>query len=152
VLLAAPLFGQCTYTLDKTAVSLPSTASTAGITATTITVTATPATCRWLPNVTAGTWLHLTQASQQIQTGSGTFTFSADANAFGQARQGTITVQIEGTLFPFVTVSQDAAVCSFNFSPASQTFSVNGGTGTVNVTANCVWAVSSNVGSWVRIP
>jgi uncharacterized protein (TIGR03437 family) len=152
LLFAAPLFGQCTYSLDKTTISVPSTASTAGTTATTVSVTATPAACRWLPNVTAGSWLHLSQASQQIQTGSGTFAFSTDANPIGQTRTGTITVQIEGTLFPFVTITQDAATCSFNFSPASQNFSVNGGTGAVNVTANCAWAVANSAGAWLQIP
>lgn len=148
LVLTAPLLAQCNYTLDKTTVSLPYTATPT----TTVTVTTDPV-CPWLPNVTNGTaFLHLTQASQQVVTGSGSFTFSTDANAFGQIRNGTITVQTVGTLFPFVAITQDAAPCNFNFSPASQNFSVSGGSGAVSVTANCAWAVSNNVGNWVSIP
>jgi hypothetical protein len=140
LVLTAPLLAQCNYTLDKTTVSLPYTATPT----TTVTVTTDPV-CPWLPNVTNGTaFLHLTQASQQVVTGSGSFTFSTDANAFGQIRNGTITVQTVGTLFPFVAITQDAAPCNFNFSPASQNFSVSGGSGAVSVTANCAWAVSNN--------
>jgi len=154
--LAAPLLAQqCTYTLDKTTVNLPATASATN----TVKVTATPETCRWIPNVTAGVgpdgrtpWLHLAQTSQQVFTGSGTFTFSADANPIGATRTGTITVVSENTLNPFVNVTQDAAACNFGFTPTAQTFPVNGGSGAVTVTANCAWAVSSNAGNWLTIP
>src|SRR5262249_32088120 len=154
--LAAPLLAQqCTYTLDKTTVNLPATASATN----TVKVTATPEACRWIPNVTAGVgpdgrtpWLHLAQTSQQVFTGSGTFTFSADANPIGATRTGTITVVSENTLNPFVNVTQDAAACNFGFTPTAQTFPVNGGSGAVTVTANCAWAVSSNAGNWLTIP
>src|SRR6516162_9387354 len=89
--LAAPAFAQCTYTMDKTSISLPAAATASS----TVNVTATPATCRWLPNITAGSWLHLSTASQTAVTGSGSFTFSADANPIGQTRSGHITILTE---------------------------------------------------------
>jgi uncharacterized protein (TIGR03437 family) len=148
LLLAAPLFAQCTYTLDKTTVNIPA----AGGTTTTINIT-TQSACRWLPSVTAGSsFIHLGATSQQIVTGSGSFTFSVDANPIGQARTGTITIQGDTTANVFMNVTHDAAVCNFAFSPTSQNFSANGGSGAVLVTANCAWAVSNSVGNWVNIP
>jgi uncharacterized protein (TIGR03437 family) len=153
LVLIAPLWAQtqnCTYSLDKTTVNLPSAATATA----TINVTATPITCRWLPNVTAGSWIHLATTSQQVVTGSGTFSFSIDANPIGSSRSGNITLVTDNTNGspPYLTVNQDAAVCHFAFSPSSQNFSVNGGNGTVNVTANCSWAVSNAAGNWVNIP
>src|SRR5438105_11030295 len=108
LVLAAPLYAQCSYILDKSTVNVPATATTAN----TINVTVIPATCRWLPNVTSGAWLHLTATSQQVMTGSGSFTFSADANPLGVSRSGTITISTENTALTFVTVTQDSAVCN----------------------------------------
>ena len=151
LVLVAPLWAQtqqCTYTLDKTTVNLPA-AATATVT---INVTATPITCRWLPNVTLGNWIHLSVTSQQVITGSGTFSFSTDANPIGSARTGNVEIVTGNPVDPILIVNQDAAVCNFAFSPSSQNFSVSGGNGAVLVTANCAWAVSNAAGNWVNIP
>jgi uncharacterized protein (TIGR03437 family) len=153
LVLIAPLCAQvqeCTYTIDKTTINLPATATPT----TTVSVTATPITCRWLPNITAGTWIHLAPTSQQVVTGSGTFAFSSDANPIGNSRTGNITITTENSSLPnpIIVVNQDAAVCNFAFSPSSQNFSVAGGNGAVVVTANCAWAVSNGAGNWVSIP
>jgi uncharacterized protein (TIGR03437 family) len=147
LVLGAPLFAQCTYTLDKLNVNVPATGNANN----TVTVTASAPSCRWLANVNSGAaFIHLATASQQIVTGSGTFTFSVDANPVGVARNGNIALVTDGA-GAIVTVTQDAAVCSFAFSPTSQNFAVTGGNGAVSVTANCAWAVSTDAGDWVKL-
>jgi C1A family cysteine protease len=50
------------------------------------------------------------------------------------------------------TIAYTGSVCSYSISPASQSFSTSGGTGTVSVAtqAGCTWSVS-NSASWITI-
>jgi uncharacterized protein (TIGR03437 family) len=148
LVLAAPVFAQCTYTLDKTIVSVPSTATATN----TINVTVSDPRCQWLPNVDTGfNWLHIPAAQQVVMTGPGSFTFSVDANPLGVARGGSIHVLNSSGTNVVVNVNQDPAVCNFALTPSSQNVGVAGGSGAAVVTANCAWALSSNVG-WIGIP
>ena len=54
--------------------------------------------------------------------------------------------------FGYYTIAYSGSACSYSISPASQSFSASGGTGTVNVTtqAGCTWSVSSSA-SWITI-
>jgi hypothetical protein len=71
-------------------------------------------------------------------------------NFSGSARSDSLT--IAGQTF---TMIQDGGLgedCSYSISPTSSSFSANGGTGTVNVSASerCAWQPVSNV-SWITI-
>jgi hypothetical protein len=81
-------------------------------------------------------------------TGSGTVRVIVAANP-GDARSGLLT--IGGRT---VTVTQEAAPCTFAFSTASQTYDAAGGYGSVGIAAarpSCSWTVVSNNGNWLVI-
>src|SRR5690349_17100266 len=103
LVLAAPVFAQCTYTLDKTTLSVPATATATN----TINVTTSDPRCQWLPNVDTGfNWLHIPADQQVVVAGSGSFTFSVDVNPLGVARTGTIHVLNSSGTQVFVNVTQ----------------------------------------------
>src|SRR4051794_31027074 len=129
VLLSAPLYAQfCEYTLSPTSVSVPATASTGQISVTTL--------CGWNP-IANVTWLHIT--SGPGGSGNGTASYSTDANTAGTPRVGTISIGGQT-----VTITQAAAVCTFEITPKSQTVPVGGATGSFALKATCSWNASSN--------
>ena len=138
--LAAPLAAQnCTFTVTPTTFNVPAPASTGN----TVTVTISPSNCNqgWVTNSVVP-WITFTSASLN---GSGTAVFSVDANVAGVPRQGTVTVAGQSIL-----VNQAAASCSFGMTPATQNLPAAGGSGSVAVTANCAWNLSTNIGNWVN--
>jgi WD40 repeat protein len=103
--------------------------------------------CAWTATCN-GTCMTITSASSG--SGSATVTFEVRENFSGSARSDSLT--IAGQTF---TMIQDGGLgedCSYSISPTSSSFSANGGTGTVNVSASerCAWQPVSNV-SWITI-
>lgn len=83
-------------------------------------------------------------------TGNGTVLFSVRDNFDERFRIGTITVASRR-----YTVRQQGTgegSCTYNVTPASQSFLAAGGNGTINVVApeDCIWNATSNA-SWVTI-
>ncbi len=72
--------------------------------------------------------------------------YTVSANATGSPRNGSIAIAGQT-----VSVNQ-AGVCTYDISPASQTFGAGGGSLSVNVTApsGCPWAAVSNA-SWITV-
>jgi hypothetical protein len=98
--------------------------------------------CVWTA-VSNAAWITVTGGA--AGTGNGTVSFRAAANT-GAARSGTIT--IAGQTF---TVSE-ALLCTYTINPTSRTLGLDGGTGTVQVTApaSCVWTAASN-DDWIKV-
>src|SRR5437879_1785206 len=130
--LAAPLVAQCTFSVTPTTFNVPSTASTGNM----VTVTVSPSNCNqgWIASASV-TWLHITAPTANGSNGSGTVTFSVDANPFGVNRIGSLSIANTP-----VNITQTAAACKFGLSPSSQNFAVGGGSGAFLVQATCAWA------------
>ena len=144
-LLTAPAFGQslCTYTITPTTFPIGNQVFMGS-------VSVTPQTgsfCSgWTASVDPGvTWLHITSGA--AGNGPGTVDFTADANPAGTERKGTMTVA--GTL---ILVDQSAKTCNFAVVPTTVSYPVTGGSGTLQVTANCFWQASPSNGSWITVP
>jgi hypothetical protein len=99
--------------------------------------------CAWNAVANAA-WITITAGSSG--TGNGVVVFNAAMNA-GAARSGTVTIGGQT-----LTVTQQAAPCSFSISPGAQSFAAGGGPGTVTVTTgvSCGWTAVSNVG-WLTL-
>jgi hypothetical protein len=90
-------------------------------------------------------WITITSGGSG--SGSGAVSYSVAANTGGPARTGTILVA--GRTF---TVTQDSG-CSFSLDRSSESFTSDGGTASVTVTASaggCFWPATSNV-AWITI-
>jgi len=123
-----------TYSISPTSKSVTSFATTG-----TVSVTDSDG-CGWTAASNAG-WIHVTAGASG--TGNGTVSYSVDANS-GAARSGTMT--IAGKTF---TVSQSAQLIlclAPSLTPTGQTFTANGGSGSlaVNYTSGCSWTAASN--------
>lgn len=145
---AAPLFAQCTYTVDPVVFNVPASSSTANTGVATVT---TQEGCHWnaIANPDGASWLTVyfpNAGPGTDQVGTGRVGFSAAQNAFNTSRTGTISVA--GTS---IRVNQAAAVCAYSVSPTSMSFPVSGGTGTVQVGANCIWTTGNGT-PWITIP
>lgn len=110
----------------------------------------TVAGCSWSAVPSDG-WVALTAGT--TGSGSGTVSFSVDANFSPMPRSATITV---GTRT--FTISQaGASGCIFVLSPSSFTFPSDGGDGSVSVTTQpgCIWSATASTspihGSWINI-
>jgi len=127
----------CTYSINPTSQAFPSGGGSG-----TVDVTATNG-CAWTAVSNNAAWITVTGGA--AGSGNGTVSFRAAANT-GAARSGTIT--IAGQTF---TVSETLA-CTYSINPTSKTFALNGGTGTVQVTASasCAWTAVSN-DEWITI-
>ena len=127
----------CTYSVNPTSQSFPSGGGSG-----TVDVTTTNG-CAWTAVSNNAAWITVTGGA--AGSGNGTVSFRAAANT-GAARSGTIT--IAGQTF---TVSETLA-CTYNINPTSKTFALNGGTGTVQVTASasCAWTAVSN-DDWIKV-
>jgi hypothetical protein len=127
----------CTYSINPTSQSFASGGGTG-----TVGVTTTNG-CAWTA-VSNAAWITVTGGA--AGSGNGTVSFRAAAN-IGIARSGTIT--IAGQTF---TVSE-ALLCTYTINPASKAFGLDGGTGTVQVTApaSCAWTAVSNAADWLKV-
>jgi hypothetical protein len=127
----------CTYSINPTSQSFPSVGGTG-----TVAVTTTSG-CAWTAAVNNANWITVTGGA--AGTGNGTVSFRAAAN-IGAARSATIT--IAGQTF---TVSE-ALVCTYDINPTSSTVPLDGGNGTVQVTApaSCSWTAVSNF-EWIKV-
>ena len=105
-----------------------------------------PGGCPWTAASNAG-WITITSGASG--SGNGKVAFNVAANT-GSARSGTLT--IGGNTFTVSQAAQQAA-CAYSISPATQSMSSAGGTGTsiaVSTTAGCAWTAASNAG-WLTI-
>lgn len=99
--------------------------------------------CSWTASENLS-WISITSGGS---SGNGTVSYSVSANTSTGSRSGTIT--IAGKTF---TVTQAGVPCSYSISPASQSFTSSGGTGSVSVTAasGCSWTTAESL-SWITI-
>ena len=99
--------------------------------------------CAWTATSNAA-WITVTGGSSG--TGNGVVVFNAAPNP-GAARSGTITIGGQT-----MTVTQQAAPCTFSISSSAQTFAASGGPGSVGITtgASCGWSAST-VADWITI-
>jgi hypothetical protein len=127
----------CGYSLSPTTVDVP---AAGGDSRTNVSAGAG---CAWTATSNAP-WITVTAGSSG--TGNGVVVFNAVANP-GAARSGTITIGGQT-----LTVTQQAAPCTFSISPSAQTFVADGGTGSVGITtgANCGWNASTGT-SWITV-
>jgi hypothetical protein len=100
--------------------------------------------CAWTASTTFS-WITITEGASGV--GSGTVKFTVSSNA-AAARSGTITAGGQT-----LTVTQQAASCTFGIAPTSQNFSASGGSASVAVTAGatCGWTAASNNTDWLTI-
>ena len=128
----------CTYTVSPVALVFGSGGGSDSVTVT------TGANCSWTATDDTD-WI--TIASGASGTGNGTVQVSVAPNS-SDTRTGTLTVAGQA-----ISVRQDAlAPCSVDISPASASYSKDGGTGNFAVTApaQCQWTAASSA-SWVTI-
>jgi hypothetical protein len=131
--------GGCTFTLSSTTASVPATAGSGSFT-----VTASGASCGWAAS-SGASWLTVSPASG---TGTGTVTYSFQANADTASRTGTVTAG--GQTF---TVTQAGVPCTFTLSSTTASVPATAGSGSFTVTASgasCGWTASSGA-SWLTV-
>ncbi|MGD0499911.1 MAG: putative Ig domain-containing protein [Bryobacteraceae bacterium] len=135
--LAISAAAACTYSINPTGQSFPTTGGTASIT-----VTATTE-CSWTATSSLS---YVTITSGASGTGNGTATVQVAANT-GPARSGSITIAGQA-----VWITQAGLSCTYSIYPAGQAFLIAGGTGTITVTApaGCSWSVSG-APAWINI-
>jgi len=135
----APSPVKCAITLQNSMTGAAPAAGASG----TLSVTTTRD-CTWTATSDA-TWL--TIASGANGQGDGSVAYGVAANGQPSQRRGTLAVNGQQT-----TVTQDAASCRYNVTPANSTVSMQGGTVTVNVEAlsGCAWTAQSS-SSWMSI-
>jgi hypothetical protein len=128
----------CSYSLDHASQTI----SAAGGAGTPIAITATPG-CGWTA-ASSATWI--TGVTPASGTGNGTVNFLVAANPDGTTRTGILTVAGQT-----VTVTQQAATCSYSLDHSSETIGAAGGAGTpvvVTATPGCAWTAGSNA-TWI---
>ncbi len=128
----------CTYSIAPTSQSV----SAAGAMGT-VSVTA-PSGCAWSATSTVP-WIAVTSGA--TGSGNGTVSFSFMAN-ISTSRMGTLIVAGQN----FTLTQAAGSSCTYSITPASQSVSAAGSTGTVSVTApsGCAWAATSNI-SWISV-
>jgi hypothetical protein len=99
----------------------------------------------WMASTNSGSWAWIGITGGMSGTGNGTVNYVVLGNGTSNTRTGTLT--IAGRTF---TIRQQPKGCINSIFPESQTFSPEGNTGVVNVSAgpNCSWTASTNSGSW----
>ncbi len=129
----------CTYTIAPTTQSYPSPVATGTINVTTANG------CNWTA-ATNDSWITITSGS--TGSGNGTVNYSITANSGTSSRTGTITVGGHN----YTITQSGTSACTYTIAPASQTFPMAAGTGTVNVTAanGCNWTAVTTT-SWITI-
>lgn len=104
---------------------------------------AAPAGCSWSVSSSVA-WVSPGATSG---TGSASVSFSVSANGAGSARSGVLTVAGRS-----VSITQNAAACTYSLSPTVNGVTSSASTGTVAVTAptGCSWTTSSSA-PWLRL-
>lgn len=130
----------CTFVVAPTSVTFDKRGGTDHVTVT------APETCGWTALSTAA-WLHIMSGAQG--SGSGTVTYSVDANADPAERASTIAVA-DGTIA--VSQAGDLDRCEYSisvlhFSPCMLATEL---TATITTAAACPWTASSNA-SWMTL-
>jgi uncharacterized protein (TIGR03437 family) len=143
---AAPLLGQCTYTVTPIAINV-----TANGGPNTVSVSTNSGTCSWGFTTDSPTWITLSApgATNNSVTGGGTLTITAQASFLPTTRTGNVTIQFGGGNQKIV-VSQGAAQCSMTLQPASATLPAGGGTSNFGVQTSCSWSAVSNF-LWITV-
>jgi len=133
-----PSAPKCTVSLADPQASI---AATGGAGA--VAVTTQPE-CAWTALADASWITELTPAQGQ---GNGDVQFRVASNPNGTARQSSVTVNGQKA-----AIRQDAAVCQFDVSVNSASYSATGGVGTATITGpgGCAWTASSSV-SWITL-
>ena len=128
----------CSYTLSATNISYSASGGSDSVTVT------APDSCAWTAVSNDG-WISITDGGNG--TGNGTVNFLASANISSDTLTGTITVA--GQTF---TVIEAGVECVQTLSAISASYSADGGSGPINVTApvGCGWTLTSNDG-WISI-
>ena len=131
--------GPCTYSISPTSRSFDSGGGTGSVS-----VTSSASSCSWTASEGAN-WITITSGSSG--RGNGTVTYSVLANTSSNSRSATITIAGKSH-----TVTQEGVPCTYSISPTSRSFSSDGGTGTISVTASsdCSWTASEGV-NWISI-
>ena len=136
---AAPLFGQCVYTVTPKQFAIGAGASIGQIAVNTI------AACSWSYDTDSPSWITFA-TPPAFQPGAGTINFSAAVNVFPVQR--TAIIHVADTM---VTVTQAAQSCRLTIQPNSVGAPVTGAAGSIAVQTNCAWNASVNQ-SWIGIP
>ena len=130
--------GTCTYTASPATQSFTDSGGPGTVTMTTL------AGCAWSAT-TSAPWI--TIGGTGTGSGSGTFGYTVAANPVATPRNGTIAVGGQ-----VVTISQNAAPCSYTLSPASVSVGSGTATGTFSMaaTAGCAWTATSSA-PWLTV-
>ncbi len=140
LLFAAPLAAQvCTFSVSPLQFSIAADNYTGSVF-----VTGSGA-CGNFIATSAVAWLHMTDQVQSY-TAPARVSFTVDANRGAAARSAAMTIALSA-----VTVTQAGADCQFGLSPLSQSFTVDGGTGTANVQGVCAWQLLTGA-KWITFP
>lgn len=129
----------CEFTVTPTATSMTAAGGT-------VTVSVdTAGSCAWTSSSSTA-WVALTSGASR--TGPGTATFLVSANAVRATRSTSVTVAGQP-----VTITQDAAPCTYTMSSPGSTASASGATGTVSLItdSDCTWSASPTT-PWLTIP
>jgi hypothetical protein len=128
----------CAYALDSASATLTAAGGSGSVT-----VTTTPE-CSWTA-ASGASWVTISSASPV--TGTGTVSFSAEANTGVTPRTATLT--IAGQTF---VVSEPRAPCTFSASPILITAPAAGTIGTITLTtqSGCSWT-SAATASWITV-
>ena len=140
LLCAAPLAAQlCTFNVSPSQLSISADAYTGSIL-----VTGTGA-CGGYTATSSVPWLHITSGPSGASVPS-SVTFTVDTNPGATSRSAAMNIALNT-----VIVTQAGASCNFGLTPATQSFTVSGGTGTVNVQSSCAWTLSPD-STWITFP
>jgi glucose/arabinose dehydrogenase len=101
--------------------------------------------CSWNASSNAP-WIRITSGSSG--TGTGSVSYTVDANTAASARSGNMTIAGR----TFAVAQNGTAACAVAISPSQATYTRGGGEGIVTVSADdgCEWRAASN-SSWIRI-
>jgi len=135
---ASPASAQCSYSMSKTAFSVPSTLSIQSASV------VTGSSCSWTATTT-DSWITITNGTDH--TGLGSVSFRVAANPTSSVRTGTLLVA-GYTL----TVTQAAGSCTYSVSPTSFAIDALSTSRTLSVTAGtqCTWGAST-AETWITI-
>ncbi|MEI6854229.1 MAG: C10 family peptidase, partial [Bacteroidota bacterium] len=139
-----PNGGSCIYTLSANSNTFSSSGGPGSFNINTST------NCGWTAISNNPSWIHVSTPSG---TGSGSVSYTVDANTSSGTLIGTITI-IGLTSNLTYTIYETGLNCSYNLIPQYSTpFSSTGGTGTFSLTTNssCQWSAYSNDPSWLHI-
>ncbi|MES0337002.1 MAG: BACON domain-containing carbohydrate-binding protein [Candidatus Magnetobacterium sp. LHC-1] len=107
-------------------------------------VTVSGSSCSWAAT-TADTWVTITSGTSG--TSNGTVSYTVAQNTSTYPRTGIINVA--GKAF---TILQDAGQsgCMVTINPTNMNYTASGGSGNVNITANCAWTATT-ADSWITL-